>query len=417
MFVLLVRTLLSTLDDPMRPRSRLVHTAVAPLVFAVITALAFGSLAVGSPVSAAPSGDRRSELADQIGEASRAEAAAVAELQAIRDRKAAIDAKVAELDVQLSTAEATLAPLAAEAERLDGLYSTLVAEVNRIQAELDAATIEFNDEAAGLYRSARRGATYDVVLSARPGNVVKQQKYLDQVTAQQRRVVRRISRLRADLEEQRRALEDQKAKADAAQTAAQAARDQVAGLRAEVEPARAEAAAQEGQEQALVASIQSQKGAYEAELAALSATSDSISARLRALGTTPGSVGPCGARPVPGPISSGFGSRYHPILHYTRMHTGADFSASSGTPIASCRAGTVVIAGSQGGYGNAVVIDHGGGMGTVYAHQSRIAVSVGQRVDAGEIVGYVGSTGMSTGPHLHFEVRLSGNPVNPASYL
>jgi murein DD-endopeptidase MepM/ murein hydrolase activator NlpD len=92
-------------------------------------------------------------------------------------------------------------------------------------------------------------------------------------------------------------------------------------------------------------------------------------------------------------------------------------SGSSGTSIHACRAGKIVIAGWQGGYGNAVVIDHGGGMATLYGHQSRIAVSEGQQVNAGDVIGYVGSTGMSTGPHLHFEVRISGNPVNPASYL
>ena len=391
-----------------------VATFVAPIALAVVGALGFG---LATPASGAPSGDRRSELAQQIGEASRAEAAALAELQAIRDRKATVDARVAELDGQLSGAEATLAPLAAEAARLDALYTQLQGEVDATQAELDAATIEFNDEAAGLYRSARRGSNYDVVLAARPSNVVKQNKYLDEVTAQQRRVVRRIARLRADLETNRRALEAQKTRADAVAAEAQAARDQVATLRAEVEPARADAAQQEAAEQALVGQIQAQKGQYESELAALQATSDSLGARLRALGSTPGSVGPCEARPVPGGISSPFGPRLHPILRYVRLHTGADMSGTTGTPIVACRAGTIVLAGPLGGYGNAVAIDHGGGMATVYAHQSRLAVSAGQHVAAGEVIGYVGSTGMSTGPHLHFEVRLSGNPVDPASYL
>jgi murein DD-endopeptidase MepM/ murein hydrolase activator NlpD len=99
------------------------------------------------------------------------------------------------------------------------------------------------------------------------------------------------------------------------------------------------------------------------------------------------------------------------------MHNGADMSAGSGTPIHACRAGTVVIAGGQGGYGNTTVIDHGGSMATLYAHQSSLAAREGAHVEAGEVIGYVGSTGMSTGPHLHFEVRLSGNPVDPAAYL
>jgi murein DD-endopeptidase MepM/ murein hydrolase activator NlpD len=109
--------------------------------------------------------------------------------------------------------------------------------------------------------------------------------------------------------------------------------------------------------------------------------------------------------------------KYHPVLHVTRMHNGDDMAAGQGEPIHACRAGTVVIADVEGGYGNAVVIDHGGGMATLYAHQSRIASGVGQHVDAGQVIGYVGATGLATGPHLHFEVRLSGNPVDPSSYL
>jgi murein DD-endopeptidase MepM/ murein hydrolase activator NlpD len=127
--------------------------------------------------------------------------------------------------------------------------------------------------------------------------------------------------------------------------------------------------------------------------------------------------GPCDARPVPGGISSGFGPRIHPVYGNARQHNGLDMAGSAGDPITACRAGTVVIAGAQGGYGNAVVIDHGGGMATLYAHQSRLAVQVGQQVDAGAVIGFVGSTGLSTGPHLHFEVRMLGTPIDAALYL
>lgn len=99
------------------------------------------------------------------------------------------------------------------------------------------------------------------------------------------------------------------------------------------------------------------------------------------------------------------------------MHQGIDQGASTGTPIGASKAGTVIFAGWQGGYGNLVLIDHNDGVVTAYAHQSRMAVGSGQSVSQGATIGYVGSTGNSTGPHLHFETRVNGNAVNPRQYL
>jgi murein DD-endopeptidase MepM/ murein hydrolase activator NlpD len=119
--------------------------------------------------------------------------------------------------------------------------------------------------------------------------------------------------------------------------------------------------------------------------------------------------------PVPGRITSGYGMRRHPILGYRRMHAGIDFRASHGTPIYAVTDGTVQFAGRNGGHGNYVKINHGGGLATGYAHMSRIAVSNGARVRRGQVIGYVGSTGLSTGPHLHYEVFRNGAAVNPTS--
>ena len=123
------------------------------------------------------------------------------------------------------------------------------------------------------------------------------------------------------------------------------------------------------------------------------------------------------SRPTGGSITSSFGMRYHPILHYTRMHSGIDFGGGYGASVFSTGAGTVISAAKKGSYGNTVVIDHGGGISSVYGHLSRITVSEGQAVSAHARVGSIGSSGLSTGPHLHFEVRINGRAVNPMNFL
>jgi murein DD-endopeptidase MepM/ murein hydrolase activator NlpD len=123
------------------------------------------------------------------------------------------------------------------------------------------------------------------------------------------------------------------------------------------------------------------------------------------------------SRPINGPITSPFGMRYHPILHVYRMHTGIDFGASYGTPIHAAAAGMVIATQEMRGYGRVVILDHGGGISTVYAHTSRFYCSPGQRVERGQIIAAVGATGLATGPHLHFEVRVNGRPVNPLGRL
>ncbi len=117
--------------------------------------------------------------------------------------------------------------------------------------------------------------------------------------------------------------------------------------------------------------------------------------------------------PVAGRITSGFGMRYHPILHFSRMHAGIDFGAAWGSPIVAAADGQVVAAGWAGGYGREVRIAHGSGIVTLYGHMSSIAASPGETVRQGQVIGYVGSSGLSTGPHLHFEVKVNGRPVDP----
>ena len=119
--------------------------------------------------------------------------------------------------------------------------------------------------------------------------------------------------------------------------------------------------------------------------------------------------------PVAGSITSSFGMRYHPLLHYRRFHRGVDLKAAWGTPIRASADGIVSFAGWAGGYGRQVRIGHGEGLATSYSHMSRIAAAPGARVHRGDVIGFVGSSGLSTGPHVHYEVFKNGKPVNPAT--
>lgn len=134
---------------------------------------------------------------------------------------------------------------------------------------------------------------------------------------------------------------------------------------------------------------------------------------------TPAAVAGSGQllRPVDGRLSSPFGERDHPLTGETKHHDGVDFAAGQGTPIRAAADGVVSFAGQRGGYGNVVIVDHPGGLQTLYAHQSHVGVTEGEWVGRGQVIGAVGSTGRSTGPHLHFEVREGGRAVDPLPCL
>lgn len=205
-----------------------------------------------------------------------------------------------------------------------------------------------------------------------------------------------------------------------AKRAASESAQQVADLKDKAQAAKEQAAEQKRKTAALKQSIQLQRAIWERSLMEMEQASRDVSAMLRRLqNTTAGRKRYAKRfsggflRPVSGEVSSPYGYRVHPILGGRRMHTGVDIRASSGTSIHAAAAGYIIWAGWRGGFGNCVIIDHGGGVATLYGHCSRLAVSAGTEVSQGETIGYVGSTGLSTGPHLHFEVQRNGSHVNP----
>ena len=176
------------------------------------------------------------------------------------------------------------------------------------------------------------------------------------------------------------------------------------------------------QNRKMIEKIQKDKSAYERSERELKRQSDSLANIISKSTKNSGvSVGGGFIMPVAGRISSPFGWRTHPIFKSRTFHSGIDIAAPMGTPIKAANAGKVIYSGWYGGYGRVVILDHGSCTGqpttTLYAHQSKQKVTVGQNVVRGQIIGLVGSTGYSTGPHLHFEVRINGKPSNPNNYL
>lgn len=231
-------------------------------------------------------------------------------------------------------------------------------------------------------------------------------EYLSYVAENDKQLLAEVVELRTSLEEQKVSLETQKSSLEAQKK------------EHEAKVAELELASQE--KEAMVAEIAAEESNLTAILDAIEEESDRIAANIAALQSGGGTAPSTLMWPAPASryITSVYGPRIHPVTKVQNsFHTGIDIGAGNGTNILAAASGTVIVSTYNSAYGNYVVIDHGGGMSTLYAHMSKRLVGVGDTVTVGEVIGLVGSTGLSTGPHLHFEVRINGQHTKPNPYL
>jgi murein DD-endopeptidase MepM/ murein hydrolase activator NlpD len=368
--------------------------------------------------------DRIRELRSQVGEASAEEAALLDEIATAQVTREQLDVVIGEFDARIG--EATDRLRAAE-QHVDDL-SLQVDQLTLQLIDTEARTIQtqdlLEDAALELYVGHETPAL-DAYLgafetAASPAELAAARLYLQAVAGDDTALIDRLAVDHHDTDEVRAQIRDAERQAEAARDAVEAERRGLQDLRDQQAVVRDQVVAEQRKEQQALATLQANVETWKSQINNLQAESDAITRFLAALQSAqrlPQSGSHILHRPVPGAVTSPFGNRVHPILGYRRAHAGADMHAASGTPIEAAASGTVVMAGWNGGYGNCVIIDHGNGLATLYGHQSRIAVSQGETVQTGEVVGYVGSTGLSTGPHLHFEVRKFGTPVDPVPYL
>lgn len=223
-----------------------------------------------------------------------------------------------------------------------------------------------------------------------------------------------------ELARQEAALGERQEQGRAEEARARAARAEIEALTARQRELVAVSAQQRAERQRLLAAVEQEQASYAELVEALERDSATLTEELRRyrfVAGAPRVPGGAFVWPTDGRATSGFGSRRHPIFGDVRLHAGMDIPAPAGQPIVAAGDGRVVHAGPRGGYGQAVVIDHGGGLASLYAHQAARVVRAGEGVKAGQRIGLVGSTGQSTGPHLHFEVRVDGDPQDPMAWF
>jgi murein DD-endopeptidase MepM/ murein hydrolase activator NlpD len=387
---------------------------LAALVFAALATLGVSARA-GTPAAAQQS-DKQKELQQQINEASQAEQAARAQVAEAQAEHARLEGTLGDVTARLAAANERLTEAQAVVDRLGFTALALQIKADATAKKLAAARDDVRRSAVLLYRHGDGAAMIGLLDSTTgSGELVEGKHYLQRVSDKRQGDARRVTRLQDQLDAQRDDIAHQRDEADAARAAAAEEKAQLDELAAQQQRARDAAAAAEASANSARDAAVAHQDAASAELAAESAR---IAELAQSAGDGPALGDGTFIRPVPGGFTSNFGYRTDPITGATAFHAGIDFGAPCGTPIKAAGTGVVITAGfNSGGYGNMTLINHGNGLSTLYGHQSSIIVSAGQSVTQGQVIGYVGSTGKSTGCHLHFEVRVGGNPVDPTGYL
>jgi murein DD-endopeptidase MepM/ murein hydrolase activator NlpD len=360
--------------------------------------------------------DKQQQLQQQADDASAAEQSARAKLVTAQAERQRLDGALADVTSRLAAANQRLSDAQATVDRLGFVGLTLLVKAEATQKKLDLARNDVRHSAVLLYSHGTGEAMIGLLGSTDgSGALVEGNQYLQRVNDKRQADARRVTKLKDQLDAQRADIAQQKQTADAARAAAADEQQQLNQLAQQQASARDAAA---GAEQAENAALGAAVAQHDDAEAALQAESDRIAALAQSAGGGPTQGDGTFIWPVQGPITSPFGYRTDPVTGATAFHAGIDIGAACGTPIKAAGTGTVLTAGwNSGGYGNMTLINHGGGLSTLYGHQSSIIVAAGQSVTQGQVIGYVGSTGKSTGCHLHFEVRVNGNPVDPMGYL
>jgi murein DD-endopeptidase MepM/ murein hydrolase activator NlpD len=374
-------------------------------------------LIVACLVLAAPAagagGGKIGQVQAKIAAARKKEARLTAQIKDATSSIRALEAKVGDVSRKLSTLEPDLALHERRLDKLDQLYSFETERLHFLQRAFKQALHQLNLRMIDIYETQDPTLVEVIIESDSFQDALNRIHYLDSIALRDKHIAARVRDARDAVHATRERTKTIRASVRSETMVVAVRTRQAREAKDALLASQRHLSSNRSRQKSQLASTRAQERELIAEADALAAEDARIRGQLAAAqgpsDTTPSASGLIW--PVNGPVTSPFGYRWG------RLHAGIDIGVPYGTPIHAAAAGTVVLAGWVGGYGNYTCIDHGGGLATCYAHQSAFAVSAGAQVAQGQVIGYVGCTGHCFGPHLHFEVRINGTPVDPLGYL
>jgi murein DD-endopeptidase MepM/ murein hydrolase activator NlpD len=367
------------------------------------------------------------QLRAKIADVNRREGVLTSEISAVTAKIRALEDDVDRASARLATLEGELVVLKNRLAALTQVYRLQTEKLNLLRRQHAVAERRLQRRLVAIYQ-ADAPSTMEVVLSASSfTDLIDSLDYVNDIGLQDRLIAHQVATAKRQTAEARARTERTRARVAATTRAVETRTNEQRAVYARLVTSREELASTRSVKEGALGSLHETRREFLHEVAGLERASAALAARIRSAQTAGPPPTTFAARPsavpssavsssgfvwpVAGPVTSGFGWRWG------RMHEGVDIAAPTGAPIVASASGVVIYAGWMDGYGNLVVVDHGGGLSTAYAHQSSIGVAVGQSVAQGQTIGYVGCTGHCFGSHLHFEVRVNGAAVDPLGYL
>jgi murein DD-endopeptidase MepM/ murein hydrolase activator NlpD len=371
-------------------------------------------LVCGLVLAAPAAGDHSGKIAalqSKIAAARQHEAALNAEIASVTRQIRDLESRVGDVSQRLSILERDLELHQRRLDKLNALYLFETQRLHFLKRQYDHVLNTLDRRMIDIYES-HGTSTVDVLLNSSSFEEALQQlRYLSAIATQDKRIAGDVATAKQEMKVARARTKVTRAQVASATRAVAVRTDQQRQVRQELLATQGRLRGARHSKQSALASTKQEEQDWIAEANALAAEDARIRGQLASSQST-GTPSASGfIWPVSGPVVSPFGMRWG------RLHAGIDIAVPSGTPIHAAAAGRVVIAGWVSGYGNYTCIDHGGGIATCYAHQASFAVGVGASVAQGQVIGYSDCTGHCFGPHLHFEVRVNGTPVDPLGYL